>query len=85
MMKWFCEFFNTMDMKYTYERDNDKIIIRNTKCTWMDDLGPNPHFCFMAKCVISKFAMKTGREFNLELNKAIMDGSEECVFELTFI
>ncbi|MCK5398296.1 MAG: methanogen output domain 1-containing protein, partial [Thermoplasmata archaeon] len=70
---------------YTYEREQDKFIIRNTKCIWMNELGPNPHFCFMAKCVISKFAMKTGREFNLELNKAIMDGSEECVFELTFI
>ena len=85
MMHWFCEFFNSMDMNYTYEREQDKFIIRNTKCIWMNELGPNPHFCFMAKCVISKFAMKTGREFNLELNKAIMDGSEECVFELTFI
>ncbi len=85
MMNWFCEFFNTMDMKYTYEKEENKFIIRNSKCIWMDEIGANPHFCFMAKCVISKFAMKTRREFNLELNKAIMDGSEECVFELTFV
>ena len=84
-INWFSEFFNTMGMNYTYEREQDKFIIRNNKCIWVDELGPNPHFCLMAKCVISKFAMKTGREFNLELNSAIMDGSEECVFELNFI
>ena len=84
MINWFTELFNTMDMNYTYEREENKFIIKNDKCIWMNEFGPNPHFCFMAKCVISKFAMKTGREFNLELKKAIMDGSEECVFELTF-
>ncbi len=84
IINWLCEFFNTMDMNFTYEREQDKFIIKNNKCIWMDELGPNPNFCFMTKCTISKFALKTGREFELSLNKAIMDNADECVIELVF-
>jgi len=78
-----CEFYNIMSFEYSYEREQDKFIIKNKKCIWMDEFGPNPSFCFMSKCVISKFAIKSGKKFELSLNEAIMAGSDECVFELT--
>ena len=83
-INWLCEFFNFMGMSYTYKREKNRFIIRNNKCIWMDELGQNPNFCFMAKCVISKFAKKTGMDFELSVKKAIMDGSDECYFEIVF-
>ena len=84
MGNWLCEFFNTIGFGYFIEREQEKIIIKNNKCIWMDELGPNPNFCHMAKCVISKFASKTGRDFNLQTRMVIMDCSDQCLFELKF-
>ena len=49
MTTWFTMFLNAMDMNYTCEREQDKIIIRNNKCPWSDEMGSNPLFCCMAK------------------------------------
>jgi hypothetical protein len=47
-------------------------------------MGPNPLFCLSARCAISRFAMKTGRNFNLEHESSIMGGDKVCLFKLYF-
>jgi len=79
-----CSFFNIMDMDYGYELEDDRLTIRNGKCHWNEVMGSNPAFCFVCKCIISRFSDRTGREFNLETGNTIMDSGEECVFRVTF-
>lgn len=79
-----CDFFNYMGLEFSCEVNEKNIILRNQKCHWMEALGPNPHFCFTTRCMINRLAGKTGMKFDLETKKTIMDGSDECKFELAF-
>jgi len=81
---WICKFFNIMDMDFSYVIEENKVIIRNTRCVWKENMGPNPLFCLSARCAISRFAMKTGRTFNLEHESSIMGGDKVCLFKLYF-
>jgi two-component system chemotaxis response regulator CheY len=81
---WLCKFFNTMGMEFSYEIAENKVTIRNTRCAWMETMGKNPLFCLSARCAISRFAMKTGKNFNLEHETSIMGGDEVCLFKLYF-
>jgi YesN/AraC family two-component response regulator len=81
---WLCKFFNTMGMEFSYEIAENKVTIRNTKCAWKEAMGQNPLFCLSARCAISRFARKTGRNFNLEHESSIMGGDKICQFKLYF-
>jgi two-component system chemotaxis response regulator CheY len=80
---WLCKFFNIMGMDWSYENEGKRVTLHNTKCAWME-IGPNPLFCIASKCAISRFAMKTGRNFNLEHECSIMGGDKICQFKLYF-
>lgn len=84
MANWLCKFFNIMDMEFSYVIEENKVTIRNTRCIWMETMGPNPLFCLSARCAISRFARKTGRNFNLEHESSIMGGDKVCLFKLYF-
>jgi CheY-like chemotaxis protein len=85
MANWLCKFFNLMGLDYSYEISGDKVTLKNSRCVWMDKNGPNPVFCFAGRCVISRFAMKTGREFTLDACSTIMGGDKDCRFVVQFI
>jgi YesN/AraC family two-component response regulator len=84
MANWLCKFFNVMGLNYSYEISGNKVSLNNAKCVWMEKNGPNPAFCFAARCVISRFAMKTGGEFTLDGCSTIMGGDKECRFVVSF-
>ncbi|MDO9537942.1 MAG: response regulator [Thermoplasmata archaeon] len=84
MSNWLCKFFNLMDLKFTYEITGKHVVLKNTRCAWMESMGPNPLFCLAHKCAIARFARKTGIESTLDHRKSIMGGDDICLFELTF-
>ncbi|MBA3045005.1 MAG: response regulator [Candidatus Thermoplasmatota archaeon] len=84
MTNWLCKFFNRMGLEFSYEISGNSVLLRNTHCVWMESLGPNPTFCLATRCVISRFAMKTGLEFNMDSTGSIMGGDAACGFEVHF-
>ncbi len=82
MANWLCKFFNLMGMEFSYRIQGNTVTLSNSKCVWMESLGPNPNFCFSARCVISRFAMRTGLAFTLDNTSSIMGGDCECRFVL---
>jgi two-component system chemotaxis response regulator CheY len=84
LANWLCMFFNIMGMEFSHEIDGNKVTVSNAKCAWLEAIGKNPLFCLSARCTISRFAMKTGREFHLEHENSIMGGDRICLFKLYF-
>ncbi len=85
MANWLCKFFNLMGLDYSYQVSNNSVSLKNTRCVWMESQGPNPMFCLAARCIISRFAMKTGKEFTMDSTETIMGGDSSCKFEICFL
>jgi two-component system chemotaxis response regulator CheY len=85
MANWLCKFFNLMGLDFSYDVSGNRVSLRNTRCVWMESMGPNPMFCLAARCVISRFAMKTGLEFNMDSTGTIMGGDDACGFQISFL
>ncbi|HAX95084.1 MAG TPA: hypothetical protein DCY35_00960 [Prolixibacteraceae bacterium] len=84
MANWLCKFFNLMGLNYTYQVSGNQVVLKNSICIWGDSLGSNPKFCTASKCVISRFAMKTCKEFTLDCIGTIMGGHPQCEYILIF-
>ncbi len=84
MANWLCKFFNLMGLDFSYDVSGNRVSLRNNHCVWMKSMGPNPMFCLAARCVVSRFAMKTGREFTMDNTGSIMSGDPTCMFVINF-
>ena len=81
--KWSCEFMNLCGFEFHYElKDDNNVEITNDKCYWNEKFGTNPMLCSMTLCILTRFAMKTGREITLKSDKTLMGKDDSCCFKV---
>lgn len=81
---WSSCLLNLCGFDFTFEEKEDNTIeIKNEKCHWMDNFGSDPIFCSVTKCILTRFAMKTGQEINLSTQKTLMNQDDCCVFKIS--
>ncbi|MBU4032169.1 MAG: response regulator [Candidatus Thermoplasmatota archaeon] len=84
--RWSCDFMNLCGFDFHYElKDENNAVIINNKCYWHEKFGTNPILCSLTRCILTRFAMKTGREIDLRIDMVIMDGSNQCQFTVKLI
>ncbi|MBU4031221.1 MAG: response regulator [Candidatus Thermoplasmatota archaeon] len=79
--RWSCEFMNLCGFEFHYElKDENNAEIINDRCYWHEKFGTNPILCSVTRGILTRFAMKTGREIDLRPDMVLMDGSDRCQF-----
>lgn len=80
---WSCRLLNLCGFEFGSTKKSDEIIyLNNNVCYWMDKYGPDPIFCTVTKCILTRFAMKSGREVTLNTKKSLMNDDDCCYFEV---
>ena len=80
---WACEFMNIMGFNFEYQlKDEKTVVIKNTKCRWLEKFGEDPIFCSVTKCILTRFAMRASRDVTLDSRSTLMNKDKCCLFEV---
>ncbi len=81
---WACSFMNIAGFDFKYdELENGDIQIINNKCHWMEKIDPDPVYCHVSRCILTRFALRENQNVVLDVLKTLMNKDDCCHFVLS--